>query len=139
MQCLFSYPVMEELIDQMGRPLHDLRISVTDRCNMRCDYCMPAEVFDANHQFMHRNELLTFEEIDSVVESLVPLGIKKIRLTGGEPLLRRDIENLIQMLSKHPVEIAMTTNGLLFRGRGKKLQNAGLNQLNNPRKVATVE
>ena len=129
MQRLFSYPVMEELIDQMGRPLHDLRISVTDRCNMRCDYCMPAEVFDANHQFMHRNELLTFEEIDSVVESLVPLGIKKIRLTGGEPLLRRDIENLIQMLSKHPVEIAMTTNGLLFRGRGKKLQNAGLNRV----------
>ena len=120
---------MHGVLDQSGRPLHDLRISVTDRCNMRCDYCMPAEIFDSKHQFMHRNELLTFEEINSVVESLVPIGLKKIRLTGGEPLLRRGIENLIQMLSKHSVEIAMTTNGLLFAGRGESLRKSGLDRV----------
>ena len=120
---------MDGVLDQNGRPLHDLRISVTDRCNMRCDYCMPAEIFDSKHQFMHRNELLTFEEINSVVESLIPIGLKKIRLTGGEPLLRRGLENLIQMLSKHPVEIAMTTNGLLFGGRGESLRNSGLDRV----------
>ena len=120
---------MDGVLDQIGRPLHDLRISVTDRCNMRCDYCMPAEIFDSKHQFMHRNELLTFEEINSVVESLIPVGLKKIRLTGGEPLLRRGLENLIKMLSKHPVEIAMTTNGLLFAGRGESLRNSGLDRV----------
>ncbi len=120
---------MHGVLDQLGRPLHDLRISVTDRCNMRCDYCMPAEIFDSKHRFMHRNELLTFEEINSIVESLIPLGVKKIRLTGGEPLLRRGLEDLIQMLSKHPVEIAMTTNGLLFGGRGKSLRKAGLDRV----------
>ena len=129
MQCLFTDLTMEEIVDLVGRPLHDLRISVTDRCNMRCDYCMPAEVFDAKHQFMHKNELLTFEEINSVVESLIPLGVKKIRLTGGEPLLRRGLEDLIQMLSTHSVEIAMTTNGLLFEGRGKILRSAGLDRV----------
>ena len=129
MRRLFPCTNMEELVDLMGRPLHDLRISVTDRCNMRCDYCMPTDVFDSNHQFMNRKELLTFEEINSVVESLIPLGIKKIRLTGGEPLLRRSIENLIQMLSKHPIEIAMTTNGLLFGGRGEILRQAGLDRV----------
>ena len=120
---------MHGVLDQYGRPLHDLRISVTDRCNMRCDYCMPAEICDSKHQFMHRNQLLTFEEINSVVESMIPLGVKKIRLTGGEPLLRRGLEDLIQMLSKHPVEIAMTTNGLLFGGRGESLRNAGLDRV----------
>ena len=120
---------MDGVLDQNGRPLRDLRISVTDRCNMRCDYCMPAEIFDSKHQFMHRNELLTFEEINLVVESLIPVGLKKIRLTGGEPLLRRDLENLIQMLSKHSVEIAMTTNGLLFAGRGDSLRKSGLNRV----------
>ena len=80
---------MDGVLDQIGRPLHDLRISVTDRCNMRCDYCMPAEIFDSKHQFMHRNELLTFEEINSVVESLIPVGLKKIRLTGGTFVAKR--------------------------------------------------
>ena len=120
---------MDGVLDQNGRPLRDLRISVTDRCNMRCDYCMPAEIFDSKHQFMHRNELLTFEEINLVVESLIPVGLKKIRLTGGEPLLRRGLENLIQMLSKHSVEIAMTTNGLLFAGRGESLRKSGLDRV----------
>ncbi len=129
MRCLFTKLIMEGLTDQLDRPLHDLRISVTDRCNMRCDYCMPAEIFDSKHQFMNRRDLLSFEEINSVVESLVPLGLKKVRLTGGEPLLRRGLENLIQMLSKHPVEIAMTSNGLLFSGRGLSLRNSGLDRV----------
>ncbi len=129
MQCLLPCHNMHGVLDQNGRPLHDLRISVTDRCNMRCDYCMPAEIFDSKHQFMHRNELLTFEEINTVVKSLIPIGLKKIRLTGGEPLLRRDLENLIQMLSKHSIEIAMTTNGLLFAGRGESLRKSGLDRV----------
>ena len=129
MQCLLPWHNMTGVLDQSGRPLQDLRISVTDRCNMRCDYCMPAEIFDSKHQFMHRNELLTFEEINSVIEALVPIGLKKIRLTGGEPLLRRNLENLIQMISKHPVEIAMTTNGLLFAGRGESLRKSGLDRV----------
>ena len=100
--------------DRRGRPFRDLRISVTDRCNMRCDYCMPADVFDANHDFLPRSDLLTFEEIDEVVTSLISHGLKKVRITGGEPLLRRDLDVLIRMLSKHPLDLALTTNGLLF-------------------------
>ena len=115
--------------DRRGRPFRDLRISVTDRCNMRCDYCMPADVFDANHEFLPRSDLLTFEEIEEVVISLIPHGLKKVRITGGEPLLRRNLEVLIRMLSKHSLDLALTTNGLLFTSRAEALANAGLNRV----------
>ena len=115
--------------DRRGRPFRDLRISVTDRCNMRCDYCMPADVFDANHDFLPRSDLLTFEEIDEVVNSLISHGLKKVRITGGEPLLRRDLDVLIRMLSKHPLDLALTTNGLLFSKCATDLADAGLSRV----------
>src|SRR5690348_14671411 len=87
------------LTDTLGRPLRDLRISVTDRCNFRCTYCMPKEVFGAGFRFLPRAELLTFEEIEVVARTLVGRGVEKIRITGGEPLLRRDLPRLIEMLS----------------------------------------
>ena len=120
---------MAALFDIRSRPFRDLRISVTDRCNMRCDYCMPADVFDANHDFLPRSDLLTFEEIDEVVTSLIPHGLKKVRITGGEPLLRRNLDILIRMLSKHPLDLALTTNGLLFPSRAVALVDAGLNRV----------
>lgn len=120
---------MAALFDRRGRSFRDLRISVTDRCNMRCDYCMPADVFDANHDFLPRSDLLTFEEINEVVTSLIPHGLKKIRITGGEPLLRRDLDVLIRMLAKHPLDLALTTNGLLFPSRAVTLADAGLNRV----------
>ncbi|MEG3601671.1 MAG: radical SAM protein, partial [Candidatus Thermoplasmatota archaeon] len=83
------------LVDRYERPLHDLRISVTDRCNFRCTYCMPREHFGAEHPFLERRELLTYEEITTVVQSMLPAGLRKVRLTGGEPLLRKDLTALI--------------------------------------------
>src|SRR5687767_10085597 len=88
-----------EIVDTLGRPIRDLRISVTDRCNFRCVYCMPKEVFGRDYQFLERSELLTFEEIERVARVFVGLGVRKIRLTGGEPLVRRGIEKLIEMLA----------------------------------------
>ena len=119
--------------DQRGRPLRDLRISVTDRCNFRCTYCMPKEVFNAQHRFLAREQLLSFEEIARVTKLFVALGVKKLRLTGGEPLIRRNIEGLIQQLAaiEGIEDISLTTNGsLLTRDKARALLDAGLNRLN---------
>jgi cyclic pyranopterin phosphate synthase len=122
----------DTLADTMLRPLRDLRISVTDRCNLRCTYCMPREVFDENHDFLPRGELLSFEEIERVAKLFVRLGVQKIRLTGGEPLLRRGIEHLIESLARlettagKPVEIALTTNAVLLAKKARALKDAGL-------------
>ncbi len=117
-------------IDALKRPLQDMRISVTDRCNFRCTYCMPKEIFGRDHVFLSRNELLTFEEIKRLAEIFVSLGVRKIRLTGGEPLLRKDIELLISLLAQIPdLEIAMTTNGALLAEKAGLLKDAGLNRV----------
>ena len=104
------------LVDQHHRPLRDLRISITDRCNFRCRYCMPAEVFGSDHVFLPREEILTFEEIEHLVGLTVPLGVRKVRLTGGEPLLRRGVQDLVEMLArvKGIEDLALTTNGVLL-------------------------
>src|SRR5688572_31242190 len=104
-----------DVLDRLNRPLRDLRISVTDRCNFRCTYCMPKEVFGHDYVFLDRQEILAFEEIARVSRLAVANGVRKIRLTGGEPLLRRDIEKLVAMLSNIDglEDIAMTTNGSL--------------------------
>jgi cyclic pyranopterin phosphate synthase len=119
------------MLDQLGRPLQDLRISVTDRCNLRCSYCMPREVFGAGFAFLERRELLSFEEITRLVRTLAPLGVVKIRLTGGEPLLRRDLERLVEMLGAVAgiADIALTTNGLLLAAKAHALRDAGLNRV----------
>ena len=122
-------------LDAMQRPMRDLRISVTDRCNLRCTYCMPREIFDRNHVFLPRNELLNFEEIERVARAFIKLGIKKIRLTGGEPLLRSGIENLIRELASltdtegKPVEVTLTTNAVLLSQKAQTLKDAGLSRL----------
>jgi GTP 3',8-cyclase len=119
-----------EVIDTLGRPIRDLRISVTDRCNFRCVYCMPKEVFGRDYQFLERSELLTFEEIERVARVFVGLGVKKIRLTGGEPLVRRGIEKLIEMLATiDGVDLALTTNGSTLAMRAKRLKEAGLRRV----------
>ena len=117
--------------DLLGRGLRDLRISVTDRCNFRCRYCMPVEVFGPSYAFMPREELLSFEEIVTLVRALIPLGIGKIRLTGGEPLLRRGLEDLVAMLAavNGVKDIAITTNGVLLAHRAGELALAGLNRV----------
>ncbi|OGT00677.1 MAG: cyclic pyranopterin phosphate synthase [Gallionellales bacterium RIFCSPLOWO2_12_FULL_59_22] len=120
------------LADIMQRPLRDLRISVTDRCNLRCTYCMPREIFDKDHPFLPRAELLNFEEIERLARSFIQLGVQKIRLTGGEPLLRRGIERLIEELAAlntlegKPVEVALTTNAVLLAQKAQSLKDAGL-------------
>ena len=98
--------------DRLSRPLRDLRVSVTDRCNFRCGYCMPREVFGAGYEFLPRRAILRFEEIHRVVRIFAELGVKKVRLTGGEPLLRHDLPQLVRMLaSVEGIELALTTNG----------------------------
>ncbi|HUR82520.1 MAG TPA: GTP 3',8-cyclase MoaA [Thermoanaerobaculia bacterium] len=119
-------------MDSLGRPLHDLRISVTDRCNFRCTYCMPKEVFGGDFAFLRRDELLTFEEIARLARLFVRNGVEKIRLTGGEPLLRRDLERLVEQLAAiHGVkDIALTTNGsILTREKARTLKAAGLHRV----------
>ena len=119
-------------LDRLGRPLRDLRISVTDRCNFRCTYCMPREVFGRDFEFLRRDELLTFEEIARLAQLFARAGVEKIRLTGGEPLLRRDIEDLIGMLSRvrGVNDLTMTTNGsLLTEERARTLKRAGLSRI----------
>ena len=113
--------------DALNRPLRDLRISLTDRCNMRCRYCMPREHFDS-HDFLAKEEILSYEELTTVVESLIPLGLTKVRLTGGEPLLRRDVCSFIEMLPKE-LDLAMTTNGILLERFAEDLAAAGLNRV----------
>jgi cyclic pyranopterin phosphate synthase len=112
--------------DRLGRPLRDLRISVTDRCNFRCPYCMPREAFGADHPFLPRREILDYEEIDRLAGVMIGLGVRKLRLTGGEPLLRRDLDVLIERLARHRLDLALTTNGSLLAGRAADLAAAGL-------------
>ena len=118
----------EQLVDSFGRVHNNLRISVTDRCNIRCFYCMPAE----NVQFMQRSELLTFEEIERFVRVAVTLGVNKIRLTGGEPLVRRELSVLVEKLAAIPEirDIGITTNGILLADEAQNLWNAGLRRIN---------
>jgi GTP 3',8-cyclase len=123
------------IADAMHRPLRDLRISVTDRCNLRCTYCMPREVFDHQHAYLPRVDLLDFEEIERLAKLFIQLGVQKIRLTGGEPLLRRGIEHLIEKLAKlrntagKPIEIALTTNAVLLSKKARSLKDAGLSRI----------
>jgi len=115
------------LVDRRGRPLHDLRISVTDRCNFRCVYCMPRDVFDADYRFLPHAELLTFEEIARVARLFVERGVAKIRLTGGEPLLRRNVERLVELLARTGArDLTLTTNGSLLARKARALRDAGL-------------
>jgi GTP 3',8-cyclase len=116
--------------DTMGRPLRDLRISVTDRCNFRCVYCMPKEVFGRGYRFMDRKELLTFEEIERIARSFTSHGVRKIRITGGEPLLRRDLEILVERLAAiGGLDVALTTNGALLPQKAETLAAAGLERV----------
>jgi cyclic pyranopterin phosphate synthase len=123
------------LFDQLKRPLRDLRISVTDRCNFRCVYCMPKEVFDKDYNFLPHASLLSFEEITRLARIFVAHGVTKIRLTGGEPLLRKNIEKLIEMLSAistvdgKPLDLSLTTNGSLLARKARDLKNAGLSRV----------
>src|SRR3990172_9972546 len=114
-------------LDTLQRPLRDLRISVTDRCNFRCVYCMPKEVFGRDPPFLPRHELLTFEELERATRLFQELGVTKVRLTGGEPLLRRDLEALVAMLAGLPgLELTLTTNGSLLAEKARALRKAGL-------------
>jgi cyclic pyranopterin phosphate synthase len=120
------------LTDTFNRPLRDLRISITDRCNFRCTYCMPKEIFGRDFQFLHRDELLTFEEITRLARIFVAHGVEKIRLTGGEPLLRRDLERLVAMLASLDGlrDLTLTTNGaLLTPAKARALKDAGLKRI----------
>ncbi|MDP9281998.1 MAG: GTP 3',8-cyclase MoaA [Chloroflexota bacterium] len=117
-------------VDTFKRPLRDLRVSVTDRCNFRCVYCMPKEVFGKDFQFLPRGEILSFEEIERLVRVFVGLGVQKVRLTGGEPLVRRHIERLVEMLAKvSDLDLTLTTNGSLLAGKAKALRDAGLKRV----------
>ncbi len=122
---------MITLVDTLARPLHDLRISVTDRCNFRCTYCMPKEVFGKQYQFLPQEQLLSFDEIEQVTRAFVALGVRKVRLTGGEPLMRKDLESLIARLAALPgvQDIALTTNGSFPLERVHSLKAAGLKRM----------
>jgi GTP 3',8-cyclase len=128
-------PASGLLSDTLGRPLHDLRISVTDRCNFRCSYCMPKEVFDKDYPYLPHSALLTFEEITRLAQQFVAHGVRKIRLTGGEPLLRKNIEILIEQLAAlrtpdgMPLDLTLTTNGSLLARKAKALKAAGLQRV----------
>jgi cyclic pyranopterin phosphate synthase len=117
--------------DTLGRPLHDLRISVTDRCNFRCVYCMPRAVFGPDHAFLPRSELLTFEELTRLVRLFVALGVRKVRLTGGEPLVRRELPILVRELAAIPgvEDLTLTTNGVLLPQHAAALKAAGLDRV----------
>jgi cyclic pyranopterin phosphate synthase len=123
------------LSDRLARPLHDLRISVTDRCNFRCVYCMPKAVFDNNYQYLPHTSLLSFEEITRLAKIFVAHGVEKIRLTGGEPLLRKNIERLIGMLAElrtvsgKPLDLTLTTNASLLARKAQSLKDAGLQRV----------
>ena len=121
-----------KLTDAFGRPLRDLRISVTDRCNFRCVYCMPKEIFGSNYRFLERTELLSFEEIERIARLCVARGVKKIRVTGGEPLVRREVERLVEMLAglSGLEDLSLTTNGaVLTRRKAQVLKDAGLGRI----------
>jgi cyclic pyranopterin phosphate synthase len=122
---------MSPVLDSRSRPLRDLRISVTDRCNFRCTYCMPKEIFGRDFAFLPRSELLTFEEITRVAQAFARHGVSKIRLTGGEPLIRHDLPTLVAMLAEIGgiTDIALTTNGSALAANAEKLKNAGLTRV----------
>jgi GTP 3',8-cyclase len=130
-----DYPAVGQLADRLGRPLRDLRISVTDRCNFRCVYCMPKEIFDKDYRFLPHSALLSFEEIERVAKIFVAHGVEKIRLTGGEPLLRKNLERLVEMLRKlhtpdgRPLDLTLTTNGALLAKKAQALKDAGLDRV----------
>lgn len=130
-----AIPATGLLLDQLRRPLRDLRISVTDRCNFRCNYCMPKEVFDKDHAFLPHSALLTFEEITRVARQFNAHGVRKIRLTGGEPLLRKNIEALVEQLAQlrtvdgQPLDLTLTTNGSLLARKARALKAAGLQRV----------
>jgi cyclic pyranopterin phosphate synthase len=123
------------LADTRGRRLHDLRISVTDRCNFRCTYCMPKEIFDKDYPYLSHGDLLSFEEITRLAKIYIEHGVEKIRLTGGEPLLRKNVEKLIEMLAPlktlegKPLDLTLTTNGSLLRKKAQSLKDAGLSRM----------
>ncbi len=125
----------EHPLDRLQRPLHDLRISVTDRCNFRCNYCMPKEVFDKDYAYLPHSALLSFEEITRLASVFVQRGVRKIRLTGGEPLLRKNIEILIEQLAAlrtpdgQPLDLTLTTNGSLLARKAQSLKDAGLQRV----------
>jgi GTP 3',8-cyclase len=116
-------------VDFLGRPLRDLRISVTDRCNFRCVYCMPKEVFGRDYEFLPRAQLLDYEEIERLARAFVANGVSKIRITGGEPLVRRHVERLIEMLAPLDVDLTLTTNGTLLPQKAQALADAGLTRV----------
>jgi cyclic pyranopterin phosphate synthase len=121
---------VEPLLDTLGRPLETLRVSITDRCNFRCVYCMPKDVFGRDHAFLERRELLSFEEIARVVGVFAGLGIRTVRITGGEPLVRRDVEQLVEQLAEIPeLELTLTTNGALLAQKAEALARAGLDRI----------
>jgi cyclic pyranopterin phosphate synthase len=126
---------MEPLLDRLGRPLETLRVSITDRCNFRCVYCMPKEVFGREYAFLERRELLTFEELARVVGIFAGLGVRTVRLTGGEPLVRRHVEDLVELLAATEtpdgdrLELALTTNGSLLAQKAEALAAAGLSRV----------
>lgn len=128
-------PAMGTLTDRLQRRLHDLRVSVTDRCNFRCKYCMPKEVFDREYHFLPHSQLLSFEEIARLARVFVAHGVEKIRLTGGEPLLRKDLNRLIEMLAElttpggGAIDLALTTNGSLLKRYAAALARAGLKRI----------
>lgn len=132
---LYQYDSSLPLLDRLSRPLRDLRISVTDRCNFRCVYCMPREVFGKDHVFLPRDSLLSFEEIERLTRVFVSHGVEKIRLTGGEPLLRTNLEFLIERLASlrtrdgKSLDIALTTNGSLLARKAQSLRDAGLGRV----------
>ncbi|MHB8469559.1 MAG: GTP 3',8-cyclase MoaA [Gaiellaceae bacterium] len=121
---------MEPLLDTFGRPLETLRVSITDRCNFRCVYCMPKEVFGRDYAFLERSELLSFEEIARLASVFARLGVRTVRITGGEPLVRRNVELLVELLGAIPgLELALTTNGALLPQKAEALARAGLDRV----------
>src|SRR5687768_5896081 len=127
----FNPPVFGggRLVDTRGREMRDLRISVTDRCNFRCTYCMPREVFDSSYRFLPHEAILSFEEIARLARVFVGLGVQKVRLTGGEPLVRRHLHRLVEMLADLAIELTLTTNGSLLAAQAKALARAGLDRV----------
>jgi len=119
-----TLPTQERLRDKFGRAITDLRVSVTDRCNLRCRYCMPREVYGAGFAYLAREEILSYEEIERLVRVLAGLGVERVRLTGGEPLLRRGLERLVEMLVRIEGirEVSLTTNGVLLAHRARALK-----------------
>ena len=124
-------PAPLTVLDTLGRPMRDLRVSVTDRCNFRCGYCMPREVYGPDHAFLPRAEILSYEEIERVVRATVALGVRKVRLTGGEPLVRRNLETLVGMLAAIDdiEDLTLTTNASLLAGKAQALADAGLHRV----------